>query len=200
MSATRFPRRLRTAWTIVAITGCMVAGPASATTIRVATLEEIAAAADRIVQARVLDVRSEHDEHGVPCTYVDLEVVDRLKGNVGARFTIKQLGMTDQAALLHIPGLPRYHRGDEAILFLHADSPAGFTSPVGMAQGYFPVVRKGDKTYIETTYGRSIAERAAHPYSPPTSRGTARPLLVPGTPSLVALEDFRAVVDELITP
>ena len=51
-----------------------------------------------------------------------------------------------QAGVKGIPGIPSYQRGEEVVLFLHADSRLGLTSPVGLFQGVFHLAEAGDGT------------------------------------------------------
>lgn len=48
--------------------------------------------------------------------------------------------MSWQSILDSIPGLPSYTPGEEVVLFLGREGRLGLRSPVGLAQGVFPVV------------------------------------------------------------
>ena len=114
-----------------------------ATTLVHANLDRLVQEARRIVVARVTAVESKRDEHGLPATYVTLEVGSRLKGEIEDKATVKIFGLQNPLTdgLVHrIPGTPFYRPGQELVLFLIADSPLGFTNTVGLAQGAFYVL------------------------------------------------------------
>lgn len=107
-------------------------------------LEEVTAEASRIVHGTVAEVQAGRDQAGIPATWVTLEVAETLKGAAAGRVTIKQLGAAEplpDGALGGFAGLPRYAVGEEVVLFLRAESAAGFTSPVGLGQGVYRVRR-----------------------------------------------------------
>ena len=60
-----------------------------------------------------------------------------------------------------IEGAPRYVEGEEVVLFLYGDSRAGFTSPVGLGQGKFSVVRDkhGQRLALNEHGNRGLLER-----------------------------------------
>lgn len=119
-----------------------IAGSSAAMDVRRLELDEVVARADCIVHGTVASIVSGRDGDGIPATWVTLDVEECLKGGTGPSLTVKQVGVQDpmpDGTLFRIPGLPRYRPGDEVVLFLHAPSGRGFTSPVGMAQGYYRV-------------------------------------------------------------
>jgi hypothetical protein len=119
-------------------------------------LQTLVTDADRIVAGTVVAVEERQDEHGILCTYVTVQISQLLKGQLPTLFTFKQLGVQTrqrQGTLLRIPGMPDYHTGEEVVLFLHPTSAAGFTSPVGMQQGKFTVVRHGSKVQVRNSLG-----------------------------------------------
>ena len=106
------------------------------------SLERVAQEAGRIVHGTVVEVRSDRDESGLPATWVTLAVARTLKGPHNARLTIKQVGVAEplpDGTITRVAGLPRYRVGDEVVIFLHAESRRGFTSPVGLWQGAYRV-------------------------------------------------------------
>jgi len=108
-----------------------LASHAWALTVRALALDDLVARADRIVLAECVHVAPLTPAGAVPVVEMTLAVEETLKGEAGERLTIRQLANV----------LPTCRPGDEVVLFLHAPSRAGLTSPVGVDQGYLRVVR-----------------------------------------------------------
>lgn len=105
-------------------------------------LRQMTAEAVRIVHGRVVAVRSDRDERGLPATWITLEVLDALKGGAASETTIKQFGVADplpDGTAASIIGMPRFTPGEEVVLFLYGESTLGFTSPIGLGQGVYRV-------------------------------------------------------------
>jgi len=102
--------------------------------------DELVDRAARIVHGTVRSVDPGRDAEGIPATWITLDVGETLKGPVATTLTYKQVGVPEplpDGTLLRLPGLPRYRVGDEVVVFLHGESRRGFTSPVGLGQGFF---------------------------------------------------------------
>jgi hypothetical protein len=142
---------------------CTAAAPARATTMgRPLSLEQVVAAADRIVVGSVVDVRLGRDPEGVPATWITLAVSHTLRGPARRQFAIKQFGLAEPLAdgtLLRLPGMPRYRPGDEVVIFLRRESERGFTSPVGLDQGVYRVDRAHGQPLVRSDLpGRATEE------------------------------------------
>jgi len=112
-----------------------LAGGAQALTVRALALDDLVARAERIVHGQCLYVTPLAPRGALPVVEITLAVEETLKGEAGERLTIRQLGGRWRRVL------PTCRPGDEVVLFLHAPSRAGLTSPVGVDQGYLRVVR-----------------------------------------------------------
>jgi hypothetical protein len=132
----------------------VIATPAAPTTmLRRMRLGEVVAAAERIVVATVVDVRSGQDPEGAPATWVTFEVSRDLRGLPTQQLRIKQFGVTEPLAdgtLLCPPDLPRYRPGDEVVIFLRRPSSRGFTSPVGFGQGVYRIDRAHGRPLVRS--------------------------------------------------
>lgn len=113
-----------------------------ATTVRLLTLEEMIKAADTIFVGKCIAVESRRDEYGFPATYATFLVIEQIKGQLGEKVKIKQIG-GEAPGVFKLPNLPTYTVGEEVLLFLHPTSRYGFTSPVGLHQGKWSVVESG---------------------------------------------------------
>jgi hypothetical protein len=83
-----------------------------------------------------LAVHETQNEAGQTVTEFHFKVVEAIKGVSEDQVTVRQLGGRNGL-------LPSYAVGQEVLLFLHPESLAGLTSPVGFGQGTFTVVRQG---------------------------------------------------------
>jgi hypothetical protein len=112
--------------------------------VRPINLEEMTRRADRIFSGRVAGVRIARDpDLDQQVTYVTLVPHRVEKGDVRGSLLIKILGEQDADAPRGraTEGIPVFRKGEELILFLYGDSPHGLTSPVGLGQGKFSVLR-----------------------------------------------------------
>lgn len=103
--------------------------------------DRLAAEADVIVHGRVLRTGARlviEQGSATPHTVTELEVYEPIKGNVGVRLTIDELGGTVQDRGMWIDGTPRYRAGEECVVFLRA-LPGGQFRTYAMAQGHFTV-------------------------------------------------------------
>jgi hypothetical protein len=138
--------------TPLALALCLAAATADAMSVRLASLEEVTDSAATIVHGTVREVRSGRDQRGAPATWVTLDVIGTLKGGPHRETTFKQLGapLSSRSSSAGRPliGFPGYRAGEEVVLFLHAESVLGFTSPVGGSQGVYRVERGSDRSRV----------------------------------------------------
>jgi hypothetical protein len=130
-------RILVAAWLAV-----VTAMPAFATSVLPLDLGQVIDQAAVAFQGTVTDVKSGKDpQTGLLVTLTTFRVDDVLKGDVGATYTVKQVGGEDSSANLRFKafGVPGYSVGESYVLFFNGVSSAGFTSPVGLQQGRFVI-------------------------------------------------------------
>lgn len=132
------------------------ATPVLATSVRRMSLEETAAAADRIVFGRVEAVRS-YWEGTQLWTEVTLATGRTLKGDRSARTTFVQLGGRVDSPVpleMSVPGAPLHRVGDEGYYFLE---PRGARRViVGLHRGHFPLRHDEGGPYLRHE-GRRMA-------------------------------------------
>ena len=134
----------------------VAAAPAAGMTVLPLDLPALTDAAARIFVGRVERVATGRDASGLPATWTTFAVADQLKGTASAEVTVKQLGVRfggDGDAARSLPELPRYRVGESVVLFVHAESPLGFTSPVGLGQGCFRVRDEAGTTVVVNDVG-----------------------------------------------
>jgi hypothetical protein len=137
---------------------------AGATTVLPLDLAALTDAADRVFMGKVVAMRSGRDGHGLPVTWTTFRVEESLKGALPETLEIKQIGTEAplaDGAIYRVPALPRYQVGDEVILFLHPDSAAGFTSPVGLGQGRFRIHHHAGASTAENDVGNANLQAPA---------------------------------------
>ena len=111
----------------------MVLAPiAEATVLRGLTLTELRTRAERVVEGKVIKVRSLRSEGRVE-TEVTVRVRRAHKGDFETRIRLRALGGEMGNRQMLVPGAPTFARGDEVLLFLYADGDSW--RPVGMFQG-----------------------------------------------------------------
>ncbi len=123
-------------------------GQSKATMVLSVNLEQMTETADRIFLGTVQSVEDAYDSDGRWCQFVTFSIIETYKGNLSSNLKIKQVNSkptdTDDETIVRstmFQGVPQYKVGEEVVVFLHGDSPIGFTSPVGLSQGAFRVVK-----------------------------------------------------------
>jgi hypothetical protein len=158
-------------------------GAASGTTLARMTLAEMAQAAPVVVRARCL-TNSVRWDAGEIWTFTDFNVEEVWKGAATARITVRLLGGRDGSITSRVSGIPRFHAGEDVVLFLEP-TPRGDFSVVSWEQGTFRIRR--DLAGGRETATQDTASFAT--FDPATRRFEAT-----GIRNL-PLENFRARVD-----
>ncbi|GAB4198454.1 MAG: hypothetical protein OHK0013_07620 [Sandaracinaceae bacterium] len=170
-----------------------LAATARATVMVEIPFDRLASESDAIVHGRVLRTGSRlvADEAGLftPHTLTEIEVLEPIKGDVGDRLVIDEIGGTYQGGGMWIEGTPRYHRGEETVVFLRA-LPDGHFRTYGMAQGHFevrPGVPGVESSVVRDTSAIGMARWARGPME-----------IQPGTVATMPLGAFLDYVRDLV--
>jgi hypothetical protein len=126
------------------LAAAVLASTARATMVGWQSLESLTARSDRIVHAEV--------------TYTDIElrVLTSIKSPDNARtFRFRQLGGSVNDTTLTVPGMPRFHEGEEVFLFL-SRAQGDVSLVTGLSQGKFTVIT--DPTTGRKTLFRDVQE------------------------------------------
>lgn len=127
--------------------------------------------ADAAVRARAGDAVQERPEPGDPSyvvTIQDLEVIDRLWGDVGDVLRVWVLGgVTDgpspevQGQLVETSDEPQFTSGQEYLLLLEERERDGIYRPVGPAEGRYPIVEGNLRSVADDWRRAADDERAS---------------------------------------
>lgn len=139
--------------------------------------------------------RSERDPWtNLVVTYTTFEVRDVLKGAAEHTHVIKQIGgwLPGENLQYRVQGVPAFAVGEDYVVFLAGVSSAGFSSPIGLAQGRFTIRAEGARRQV--TNGRDFKDmtRRISPRMPEGAR--AQLLQIPGPVREMELEDFKQTV------
>ncbi len=168
--------------------------PARAATVLPLYLDEIIDRSAVAFEGVCLENRTEREAtSGMVVTYTTFEVRDVLKGGVGATHVIKQFGGTLVAEGLnyHVAGIPRFTVGDSYVVFLAGVSSAGFSSPVGLAQGRFSITQGANGR--EVTNGSDFNDLMARLPEKALATGVKR---APGAVRHLDVDAFKQLVRE----
>lgn len=147
---------------VACLLGLALAGPAGAASVRQLSLDDIIDTATVVFQGTCIGNRTEREEStNLVVTYTAFAVKDVLKGTVQGTHIIKQIGGNMPAGELsfHAYGVPTFVVGEDYIVFLAGVSAAGFSSPIGLAQGKFTV--QEDPSGQRVSNGRDFREMTA---------------------------------------
>lgn len=138
---------------------------ARATTLARLSLEQLAAGSDAV--ARVHCARGEsHWEHGSIWTVTTAQVVETLKGNLPPEITLRLPGGRVGHLIAAVEGTPKFHPGDDAIVFLQR-SPAGGFTVAGWVEGTFRIgrdPRSGAETVTQDSSAFAVFDATARAF------------------------------------
>lgn len=137
-----------------------VALPAPAMSVLPLQLDEIIDTASVAFQGTCTANRTEREaQTNLVVTYTTFAVKDVLKGAVQTTHVIKQIGgkMPEGEMSYRVEGVPSFVVGEEYVVLLAGVSSAGFSSPIGLAQGKFTVDAVGNRV----SNGRDFREMTA---------------------------------------
>jgi len=146
---------------------------ALATSVLQMSLPDIARQATYIFYGQVIgnEVKSDPDNNTV-ATYTTFKVLDNIKGNTSATYTIKQLGgqLPGSPQKVIAYGIPSFELYREYVVFLPEKSRIGFSSPVGLGQGSYSVYRENGIAKVqvnlqEQKHKTIVAEPSRQPKS-----------------------------------
>jgi hypothetical protein len=162
------------------------------------SLADMTSRAATIVHGRIVEAHlaREASLQNAPVAVVTMRPLEWIKGQPAPLFTFKQF-MWDVRALY---GVLPYRKGEELVLFMTAVSRYGLSSPVGLEQSRFEVIRRGAKVMVSNGARnaglmmgvREDAQQRGLKLSPRSASLITRPTAGP-----IALDDFKQLAREL---
>ncbi|MEE8585083.1 MAG: hypothetical protein V3T83_09555 [Acidobacteriota bacterium] len=196
MIKTRLFRALTAALAVLAVTAL----PLLATRVRMLNLVEMVQLSDRIFWGVCLDAQSKDDpDTGLTMMEYTFQVQRGFKGvQAGERVVFRQF-QAASGRIMGIPGLPRYNKGNEWLIFLHGDSRIGLTSPVGMEQGLFRLERMqdGEVGVVNSLGNANLAYNLQTEQIQSSGLARSDLDLLSKAPKPMPLEAFAALVDKI---
>ncbi len=105
--------------------------------VRPLALDEMVAYSQRIFRGVCVSAEPDGVISGLPVTRYTFRILEEVKGATGERtISFRQIGSAGESF-----EIPRYRVDAEYVLFLYPESEIGLTSPVGLLQGAFQVMR-----------------------------------------------------------
>jgi hypothetical protein len=122
-------------------------------------LEQLTSLSERVFVGKCLSVKDLQDEGGRFVQELTFDVKETLKGPASEQVTFRQMvsssllsSQNSQPGAMTVQGLfrelPTYAVGEEAVIFLSAESRLGLTAPVGLLQGKFKVESNADEKVV----------------------------------------------------
>src|SRR5258706_13109238 len=149
---------------IAAILCCALAylSPAHAASVVPLYLDEMIDTSAVAFEATCTGNRAERArETNLVLTYTPFEVREVLKGFAPTTHVIKQIGgaLPEESVQYRVDGIPTFIPGEDYVVFLAGVSSAGFSSPIGLAQGKFSVKDANRRRHAGN--GRDFKDMAA---------------------------------------
>jgi hypothetical protein len=145
-----------------------------ATTLVRLSLDQLAAGADGVARVRCLSAESRW-ENGSIWTVTTAEVVDTMKGKLPSVIAVRLPGGRAGHFTAAVDGTPKFHPGDEAILFLEESRAGGYTV-AGWVEGTFRIardVRSGSETVTQNSTAFAVFDPVARAFRREGIRGMA---------------------------
>ena len=161
--------------------------PASATSVRPITLEQLSTRAKIIFYGEAISNEVKKDsQSGRLATFTQFKILELIKGETKTFHTIKQIGGSDESSTIRrrIYGVPKFTVGKQYVVFLPGKSKLGFSSPLGLHQGSFSVTKSNGENIVSN--GRDLSNQ-----TPANNHSVQIPLAVDvNKPSQAQLDNF----------
>jgi hypothetical protein len=158
-----YVQRRRFLWALFLIGLALLAVVANATTLARMRLEELARQATAVARVRCLGAQSRW-ENGEIWTETRFEVIEQTKGALPTVVAVRMLGGSIGNLHSRVEGIPSFHAGEEAYLFLWNREGEPWRV-LGWSQGTFRIARDA-RTGVETV----TQDSAATPIFDPSTR------------------------------
>ena len=187
--------RLASICRLLAASFLVASSIASGASVRPLGLDDLVDTSALALQGTCVGNRVEREEAtGFVVTYTTFVVKDVLKGQAATTHVIKQVGgrLPSGEGGYRVDGVPTFAVGEEYVVFLAGVSSAGFSSPIGLAQGKF-TVRK-DVAGEKVANGRDFREMTAGMSGVALPETLAKSLAGTAPVTRLGLEEFKQLV------
>jgi len=157
------PTRLRL--TILLLPTLLFLQALGATTLARLSLDQLAAGSDAVARVRCAGAQSRW-ENGSIWTLATVEVVETMKGQLPSEIAIRLPGGRVGHLTASVDGTPKFHPGDDAVVFLQRMRAGGFTV-AGWVQGTFRIsrdARTGGETLTQDSGAFSVFDTATRTF------------------------------------
>lgn len=186
-------KRLYTYGLISIAAGLLLGTSLQAAVVKEMNLAAMATAAQTIFSGVCIDRQTLYDpQQQREVVAFTFRVEQMLKGAPRDRLTVKA-----SKTLVDLKQVPTYCIGEEVVLFFSGESRLGFSSPVGLGQGRFQVLRGpgGQRVIVNGRNNRNLFKAMDMPAS---LRGTLQSGQAALAPGPLQYEQFMGLVRELV--
>jgi len=137
-----------------------------ATTLVRLSLDQLAAGSDAVARVNFSTAESRW-ENGTIWTITTAKVMETMKGNLPGEISVRLPGGRVGHLTATVEGTPRFHPGDDAIVFLQR-SPAGGFTVAGWVEGTFRISRDprtGNQTVTQDSSAFAVFDPATRKFS-----------------------------------
>ena len=122
----------------------LLALPLMAQTVTDIPLDRMVGESETIFVGTVLETRGGLDENGDIATWTTFRVDQPVRGMLpGGTRTVKQFGGTAEGMSSTIEHMRYFTEGERVLVMFYPESRLGYTSPIGLSQGVWPVLEGG---------------------------------------------------------
>jgi hypothetical protein len=136
-----------------------------ATTLARLSLDQLAAGSDAVARVRCAGAESRWEDGSI-WTVATFEVVETMKGNLPRELAIRLPGGRVGHLISTVEGTPKFHTGDDAVVFLERSSAGGFTV-AGWVEGTFRISRDprtGGETVTQDSSAFAVFDTATRSF------------------------------------
>ena len=122
----------------------LLALPLMAQTVTDIPLDRMVGESETIFVGTVLETRGGLDENGDIATWTTFRVDQPVRGILpGGTRTVKQFGGTAEGMSSTVEHMRYFTEGERVLVMFYPESRLGYTSPIGLSQGVWPVLEGG---------------------------------------------------------
>jgi hypothetical protein len=136
-----------------------------ATTLVRLSLDQLAAGSDAVARVNFSSAETRW-ENGTIWTITKVKVVETMKGNLPGEISVRLPGGRVGHLTATVEGTPRFHPGDDAIVFLKISRAGGFTV-AGWVEGTFRILRDprtGNQTVTQDSSAFAVFDPATRTF------------------------------------